>query len=115
MDRRRVECMMLVSDDSSLDFVDVLKEAKLSCLKAVVVGDMNDGALKRVVDAGFSWREVLTGKAREAELLGNGRTLMFLRDWRGQTTLRWRKRYMILMMKLLRRARMGILKVLLLG
>lgn len=55
------------------------------------------------------------GKAKEAELLGNGRTLMFLRDWRGQTTLRWRKRYMILMMKLLRRARMGILKVLLLG
>uniref|UniRef100_A0A7N2RA77 Uncharacterized protein n=1 Tax=Quercus lobata TaxID=97700 RepID=A0A7N2RA77_QUELO len=51
MDRRRVECMKLVSDDSSLDFVDVLKEAKLRCLKTVVVGDMNDGASKRIADA----------------------------------------------------------------
>nr|POE97170.1 hypothetical protein CFP56_20022 [Quercus suber] len=49
--RRRVECMKLVSDDSSLDFVDVLKEAKLRCLKTVVVGDMNDGASKRIADA----------------------------------------------------------------
>ncbi|KAM3698420.1 hypothetical protein ACJW31_06G187100 [Castanea mollissima] len=66
MDRRRVECMVLVSDDS--DFVDVLKEAKLRCLKTVVVGDGNDGALKRVADAGFSWSEILMGKAKkEAE------------------------------------------------
>ena len=66
MDRRRVECMVLVSDDS--DFVDVLKEAKLRCLKKVVVGDVNDGALKRVADAGFSWSEILMGKAKkEAE------------------------------------------------
>ena len=64
--------------DSSLDFVDVLKEVKLRCLKMVVVGDMNDGASKRIADAGFSWREVLMGKAKkEAELLGNGRTVMF--------------------------------------
>ncbi len=66
MDRRRVECMVLVSDDS--DFVDVLMEAKLRCLKTVVVGDMNDGALKRVADVGFSWSEILMGKAKkEAE------------------------------------------------
>ena len=66
MDRRRVECMVLVSDDSN--FVDVLKEGKLQCLKTVVVGDMNDGALKRVVDARFSWSEILMGKAKkEAE------------------------------------------------
>jgi uncharacterized LabA/DUF88 family protein len=63
MDRRRVECMVLVSDDSY--FVDVLKEAKLRCLKTVVVGDMNDGALKRVADAGFSWAEILMGKAKK--------------------------------------------------
>ena len=68
MDRRRVECMVLVSDDS--DFVDVLKEAKLRCLKTVVVGDMNDGALKRVADARFSWSEILMGKAKkEVELV----------------------------------------------
>ncbi|KAK4557986.1 hypothetical protein RGQ29_007653 [Quercus rubra] len=68
MDRRRVECMVLVSDDSN--FVDVLKEAKLRCLKTVVVGDMNDGALKRVADARFSWCEILMGKAKkEAELV----------------------------------------------
>ncbi|KAF5728761.1 hypothetical protein HS088_TW21G00913 [Tripterygium wilfordii] len=63
MDRRKVECLMLVSDDS--DFVNVLKEAKLRCLKTVVVGDINDGALKRVADAGFSWREILMGKAKK--------------------------------------------------
>ena len=68
MDRRRVECMVLVSDDSN--FVDVLKEAKLRCLKTVVVGDMNDGALKRVADARFSWSEILMGKAKkEVELV----------------------------------------------
>lgn len=66
MDRRRVQCIVLVSDDS--DFMDVLKEAKLRCLKTVVVGDINDGDLKRVADAGFSWREILMGKAKkEAE------------------------------------------------
>ncbi|KAE8056001.1 hypothetical protein FH972_012804 [Carpinus fangiana] len=63
MDRRRAECMVFVSDDS--DFVDVLKEAKLRCLKTVVVGDMNDGALKRVADASFSWTEILMGKAKK--------------------------------------------------
>ncbi|KAK7857396.1 uncharacterized protein LOC111999451 [Quercus suber] len=65
MDRRRVECMMLVSNDS--DFVDVLKKSKLRCLKKIVVGDMNDRALKRVVNAGFSWSEILMGKAKEVE------------------------------------------------
>ncbi|KAJ0090211.1 hypothetical protein Patl1_13854 [Pistacia atlantica] len=63
MDKRKIECLVLVSDDS--DFVEVLKEAKLRCLKTVVVGDINDGALKRVADAGFSWRDILMGKAKK--------------------------------------------------
>ncbi|KAJ4712858.1 Zinc finger family protein [Melia azedarach] len=66
MDKRRVECLVLVSDDS--DFVEVLKEAKLRCLKTVVVGDINDGALKRVADAGFCWRDILMGKAKKEAL-----------------------------------------------
>lgn len=63
MDRRQMECVILVSDDS--DFVEVLKEARLRCLKTVVVGDCKGGALKRVCDAGFSWEEVITGKAKK--------------------------------------------------
>ncbi|XWS61915.1 hypothetical protein CRYUN_Cryun07bG0165500 [Craigia yunnanensis] len=63
MDKRKAECLVLVSDDS--DFVDVLKEAKLRCLKTVVVGDINGGALKRVADAEFSWTEILMGKAKK--------------------------------------------------
>ncbi|XP_039058743.1 uncharacterized protein LOC120202380 [Hibiscus syriacus] len=63
MDRRKAECLVLVSDDS--DFGGVLKEAKLRCLKTVVVGDADDGALKRVADAGFSWTEILIGKAKK--------------------------------------------------
>ncbi|XP_022738089.1 uncharacterized protein LOC111290858 [Durio zibethinus] len=63
MDKRKAECLVLVSDDS--DFVEVLKEAKLRCLKTVVVGDLNDGALKRVADTGFSWMEILKGKAKK--------------------------------------------------
>ncbi|GMI76356.1 hypothetical protein like AT4G12240 [Hibiscus trionum] len=63
MDRRKAECLVLVSDDS--DFVGVLKEAKLRCLKTVVVGDADDGALKRVAEAGFSWTEILRGKAKK--------------------------------------------------
>lgn len=64
MDNMKVECVVLVSDDS--DFVDVLKEAKLRCLKIVVVGDANNGTLKRTADAAFSWEEILMGKAKEA-------------------------------------------------
>ncbi|XP_022152760.1 uncharacterized protein LOC111020404, partial [Momordica charantia] len=63
MDRRRAECLVLVSDDS--DFVNVLKEAKLRCLRTVVVGDVNDGPLKRNADSGFSWKEILMGKAKK--------------------------------------------------
>ncbi|KAL9171489.1 hypothetical protein ABFS82_04G212000 [Erythranthe guttata] len=63
MDRRTVECLVLVSDDS--DFVEVLKEAKLRCLKTVVVGDCNEGALKRTADAAFSWQEIMMGKAKK--------------------------------------------------
>ncbi|XP_071727439.1 uncharacterized protein [Rutidosis leptorrhynchoides] len=63
MDRRQMNCLILVSDDS--DFVEVLEEAKLRCLKTVVVGDNNDGALKRVSDAAFSWQEIIMGKAKK--------------------------------------------------
>ncbi|KAJ1410488.1 Zinc finger C2H2-type [Sesbania bispinosa] len=64
MDHRRVECLVLVSDDS--DFVDVIKEAKLRCLKTVVIGDTtDDGVLKRTADAAFSWEEILMGKAKK--------------------------------------------------
>lgn len=62
MDRRMAECLVLVSDDS--DFVEILKEARLRCLKTVVVGDINDGALKRTADAAFSWQEIMIGKAK---------------------------------------------------
>ncbi|KAL5578021.1 hypothetical protein UlMin_019720 [Ulmus minor] len=63
MDHRRAECLVLVSDDS--DFASVLQEAKLRCLKTVVVGNINDGALKRVADTGFSWKEIMMGKAQK--------------------------------------------------
>ncbi|KAK9067849.1 hypothetical protein SSX86_011960 [Deinandra increscens subsp. villosa] len=71
MDRRQMECLILVSDDS--DFVEVLKEARLRCLKTVVVGDSNDGALKRVSDAAFSWQEIIMGKAKKEAVSVVGR------------------------------------------
>ncbi|XP_039131088.1 uncharacterized protein LOC120267480 [Dioscorea cayenensis subsp. rotundata] len=63
MDRRRVGCLMLVSDDAG--FAGVLREARMRCLKTVVVGDEGDGVLKRCADAAFSWKEVSSGKARK--------------------------------------------------
>lgn len=71
MDRRQVECLVLVSDDS--DFTEVLKEARLRCLKTVVVGDSNDGALKRTADTGFSWQEIMMGKAKKEAVSVVGR------------------------------------------
>ncbi|KAL3499488.1 hypothetical protein ACH5RR_038581 [Cinchona calisaya] len=63
MDKRLVDCVVLVSDDS--DFEGVLKEARERCLRTVVVGDINDGALKRAADAAFSWQEIMMGKAKK--------------------------------------------------
>ncbi|GMH28894.1 hypothetical protein Nepgr_030737 [Nepenthes gracilis] len=63
MDHTQLDCVVLVSDDS--DFVGVLKEAKERSVKTVVVGDFNDGVLKRNADACFSWREILMGKAKK--------------------------------------------------
>uniref|UniRef100_A0A7N0UIG5 C2H2-type domain-containing protein n=1 Tax=Kalanchoe fedtschenkoi TaxID=63787 RepID=A0A7N0UIG5_KALFE len=71
MDRQLIGCVVLVSDDS--DFVALLKEAKLRCLKTVVVGDVNDGALKRVADAAFSWNEIMIGKAKKEAVSVIGR------------------------------------------
>lgn len=78
MDRRIVECLFLVSDDS--DFVEILKEARLRCLKTVVVGDINDGALKRTADAAFSWQEIMIGKAKKEAVSVVGR-------WKDQNIL----------------------------
>uniref|UniRef100_A0A7C9AV38 C2H2-type domain-containing protein n=1 Tax=Opuntia streptacantha TaxID=393608 RepID=A0A7C9AV38_OPUST len=63
MDHRRIQCMVLVSDDS--DFVRVLQEGRERCVKTVVVGDNVDGVLKRNADASFSWKEILIGKAKK--------------------------------------------------
>lgn len=63
MDKRQIDCVVLVSDDS--DFLGVLNEAKLRCLRTVVVGDSNDGVLKRTADAAFSWQEIVMGKAKK--------------------------------------------------
>ncbi|XP_059307819.1 uncharacterized protein LOC132059272 [Lycium ferocissimum] len=71
MDKRMVDYVVLVSDDS--DFVEVLKEARLRCLKTVVVGDTNDGALKRTADAAFSWQEIMMGKAKKEAVSVVGR------------------------------------------
>ncbi|XLU44611.1 hypothetical protein S245_039425 [Arachis hypogaea] len=38
-----VECIVVVSDD--YDFANVIREAKLRCLKTVVIGDTIDGVL----------------------------------------------------------------------
>lgn len=64
MDKRRFGCLVLVSDDSG--FIGVLKEAHMRCLMTVVIGDEQDGALRRCADAVFSWKDVVSGKARKA-------------------------------------------------
>lgn len=71
MDKRRVDCVLLISDDS--DFVDVLKEAKLRCLRTVVIGDSTDCALKRTADASFSWQEIMMEKAKKEAVSVVGR------------------------------------------
>ncbi|WOK94103.1 hypothetical protein Cni_G02805 [Canna indica] len=63
MDRGKVGCLILVSDDSG--FLGVMREAKMRCLKTVVVGDEGDGALKRCADAALSWKDVVSGKAKK--------------------------------------------------
>lgn len=78
MDRRMVECLFLVSDDS--DFVGILREAKLRCLKTVVVGDINEGALKRAADAAFSWQEIMIGKAKTE-------AVSVVKKWKDQNVL----------------------------
>lgn len=79
MDRRRANCLVLVSDD--LGFVEVLKEARLRCLKTVVVGDVSDGTLKRAADVGFLWKEILMGKAKKE-------AVSVLRRWKDRDILK---------------------------
>uniref|UniRef100_A0A3Q7JHR4 C2H2-type domain-containing protein n=1 Tax=Solanum lycopersicum TaxID=4081 RepID=A0A3Q7JHR4_SOLLC len=58
-----------------LHLVDVMDKrmARLRCLKTVVVGDSNDGALKRTADAAFSWQEIMMGKAKKEAVSVVGR------------------------------------------
>ncbi|KAJ0965533.1 hypothetical protein J5N97_026671 [Dioscorea zingiberensis] len=63
MDKGRIGCLMLVSDDAG--FAGVLREARMRCLRTVVVGDEGDGVLKRCADAAFSWKEVASGRAKK--------------------------------------------------
>ncbi|MQM01674.1 hypothetical protein Taro_034432 [Colocasia esculenta] len=84
MDRGLLGCLVLVSDD--LGFAGVLREAKMRCLKTVVVGDeKREGALKRIADAGFSWQEVASGKAAKeaASVMGRwkDRELLKRLEW----------------------------------
>lgn len=79
MDKKKADCLVLVSDDS--DFVEVLKEAKMRCLKTVVVGDLNDGMLKRAADSAFSWSEIMRGKAKKEAVTVVGR-------WRDRDVLK---------------------------
>ncbi|PIA38183.1 hypothetical protein AQUCO_02800086v1 [Aquilegia coerulea] len=71
MDKKQAECLVLVTNNS--DFTNVLKEARFRCLKTVVVGDNNDGALKRCADASFSWKEIMLGKAKKEAVSVLGR------------------------------------------
>jgi hypothetical protein len=53
------------------------------------------GALKRVADVEYSWREVLMGKAKEAELVVGKWKDHDVLNCSGHTILRWRKRCVI--------------------
>lgn len=62
MDQRRLQCLFLVSNNSEL--VDVLKEARLRCVHTVVVSTRRGGTLWRTADAAFSWKDIMSGKAK---------------------------------------------------
>ncbi|CAB4279647.1 unnamed protein product [Prunus armeniaca] len=83
MDHKRAECLMLVSDDS--DFVDVVMEAKLRCLKTAkkeavsVVGKWKDrDVLKRLewtykpdeVQSVNGWDDEVGGESEDEEIEG---------------------------------------------
>ncbi|GAY32496.1 hypothetical protein CUMW_273820 [Citrus unshiu] len=55
-----------------LDKPQDVDEATLRCLKMVFVGDMSDGALKRIANAFFSWSDLLMGKYGEKALDWDG-------------------------------------------
>lgn len=71
VDMREVGCVVIVSDDP--EFVSVSKEAKVRGVKTVVVGDRQDGELKRISDAAFSWQEIILGKAKKEAVSVVGR------------------------------------------
>ncbi|URE13584.1 hypothetical protein MUK42_22799 [Musa troglodytarum] len=84
MDRGKVGCLVLVSDDSG--FLGVMREARMRCLKTVVVGDEGDGALKRFADSALSWKDVVSGKAKKEAASAVGkwkdRDLLKKLEWR---------------------------------
>ena len=52
-------CLVVVSEDKDLE--GELRKARMRGLKTIVVGE--EGGLRRIADLGFSWREVVSGKA----------------------------------------------------
>ncbi|KAJ6794985.1 uncharacterized protein M6B38_228755 [Iris pallida] len=86
MDRGRIGCFVLVSDDAGL--IPAVREMRVRHLRTVVVGDEADGALRRCADAGFLWREVVSGKARKEAGTAVGkwkdRDLLKRLEWRYQ-------------------------------
>ncbi|XP_068661488.1 uncharacterized protein [Aristolochia californica] len=71
MDRRLVGCVVIVTDDA--DFSGVLREARQRCVKTVVVGDNERGTLRRWADGGFSWKDIVLGKAKKEAVSVAGR------------------------------------------
>ncbi|KAK1347105.1 NYN domain-containing protein [Heracleum sosnowskyi] len=69
VDMREVGSVVIVSDDSK--FMSVLKEAKVKGggVKTVVVGDRQDGEIKRA----FSWQGIILGKAKKEAVSVVGR------------------------------------------
>ncbi|KAK8448959.1 hypothetical protein SEVIR_7G135600v4 [Setaria viridis] len=82
LDEGSVGCLMLVSGKDEL--ASLLRVARERCVRSVVVG--GESGLARWADVGFSWAEVITGKARTAAPSVSGK-------WRDRDVLKgleWR-------------------------
>ncbi|KAK8967450.1 hypothetical protein KSP40_PGU010183 [Platanthera guangdongensis] len=89
IERRRVGCLVLVS--KNVGFAGIIREARTRCLKTVVVGDDGDGSLKRCADSSFSWKDIVSGKAKQeagsAVLKWKDKDLLKKLEWRNQPEL----------------------------
>lgn len=89
IDGGRVGCLVLVSNN--IGFAGIIREARTRGMKTVVVGDDGDGSLKRCADSSFSWKDVVSGKAREgggsAVLKWKDKDLLKKLEWRNQPEL----------------------------